>query len=122
MSTIDISGIDKAELLSTMFNEANVLGMGFLQDIGHPLTVDEAQVVIDEIGDDNHRMFPTIKTSGQPGDPQGRIYFDYLFGKPLKTDIGGDTVDPWGYDRDQGEGHLARIVTTLRAKGESVDA
>lgn len=49
--------------------------------------------------------------------PNGRtsIYFDYLKGRVMKVELAGDDVDPWLYDRDNGQGAFARVIDELRA-------
>lgn len=42
------------------------------------------------------------------------LYFDYLFGRPIKVDLGRDVVDEFYYDELAGPGTLARIVEELR--------
>jgi hypothetical protein len=34
----------------------------------------------------------------------------------MKVHIGGDEFDPWGYDRDNGDGAAQRVIDTLRDK------
>jgi hypothetical protein len=46
--------------------------------------------------------------------------FDYYEDRLLKVHLGGDEFDPWGYDRDNGQGLAERVVAHLRAMG-SVD-
>lgn len=109
--TIDISGIDKAALLAALFNNSAPGGMGFLQAGFGPtvMTVEDAREVI---------------ASGHhdPGAPREGLSYDYLFGRPLKSDIGGDTYDPWGYDRDNGgPGTAASIIEKLRTQGIVTD-
>jgi len=82
MSTIDISKMDKAEVLAKLFNASKAQGMGFLQNHAEPMTKDEAQGLIDE----------------------GQTYFDYLRGRVMKIDIGGDDLRVALYDRDNGQG------------------
>jgi len=41
-------------------------------------------------------------------------YIDYFCGKPIKTDISKDTVDPWLYDRDANKGAFARVCAKLK--------
>jgi hypothetical protein len=113
MKAVDITGIDKGQLLAALFNNAAVMGMGYRQDIGRDLTNDEARELVEkaaagERSDDHGRMFG-LKS-------RGRLYFDYLYGRPLKTDLCSDRIDPCGYDRDNGgPGTLAGIVEKLRA-------
>jgi hypothetical protein len=47
------------------------------------------------------------------GECKGRLYFDYVGGRPLKIDITGDELDPRLYDRDQGEGAAAMAISEL---------
>ncbi len=93
--TIDISGIDKGELLATLFNNSRPQGMGHLPATGGPavMTAEQGREVL-----------------------KGQVRFDYLYGRPLKTALVGDEADPWLYDRDNGgEGTFARIVEKIRA-------
>lgn len=43
-------------------------------------------------------------------------WIDYFAGRCIKTDLSGDKAEPWGYDRDWGDGAFQRIVTELRKK------
>ena len=104
---INIKGIDKATLLAALVNAAPALGMGRLQDDGKPLTRDEAEELwIKPLRAQVSRLML--------GD-HPRMRFDYVKGRPIKCDIGGDEFDPWLYDRDQGEGAAARVVARLQA-------
>jgi hypothetical protein len=99
-SVIDIKGIDKAELLSALYSRAQVLGMGRLQAQLGDLTPEEAAVLV------------TRHSSGGGKS----IYFDYLHGRVMKVEIGGDTLDTRLYNRDNGDGAAEAIVAALRAK------
>jgi len=112
---IDISGIDKAELLLALLQGSKVQGMGVLQDPGRPLTVDDARTAIHGRGDDIHNQYGNVGGRSNPTAEGQHLDFDYLFGRVLKVDISGDTLDPWGYDRDLGEGHGAEVVARLRS-------
>lgn len=110
---IDISGVDKGELLAALFNNSRPMGMGVLQAHLGPqvMTKEDAWKVINGSGDDHNRNFPTL------GLRKGKteLYFDYLYGRPLKVNLTEDMVDPWGYDRDNGgPGTLESIVNELR--------
>jgi len=94
---IDISGINKAELLAGLYNSSKPLGLGIAHYDPKPMTVDEAARVID----------------------RGCMSFDYLNGRVMKIDIDGDTLDPWLYDRDNGEGAAAGIVESLKSAVKS---
>lgn len=107
--TIDISGLDKAAVLAALHNATHAIGMGRLHDIGRPMTVDEARVIIGQ-GDD-HRELDNI--TKRPA-----LYFDYVQGRPLKVNIGGDSFDPWLFDRDAGQGAARRAIDALRSSVE----
>ena len=91
---IDISGLDKAEVLAALHNGTQPLGMGFLHNIGH-CTVDQASEDVSSMG--------------------GALRFDYYHGRPLKVNITGDSFYPGSYDRDAGEGTAQRVISELRA-------
>ena len=90
MSNINISKMNKCEVLAKLFNASKAQGMGFLQ-AGHdqPMSVQEAEKHLDDAGD-------------------GR--FDYLNGRVMKVDVSGDSLDPRRYDRDNGEGAAERAL------------
>jgi len=94
MAIIDITGLDKAEVLHALYHRSHVQGMGILQQIP-AYTVADARRDLDE----------------QPG-----YYFDYLHGRVLKVDLRGDSFDSWLYDRDCGEGAAAEAIDKLRGK------
>ena len=97
MSEIDISGIDKVALVQALYASAQALGLGRLHYQAGPLPDAEAQ-----------------ELACAP-------YIDYCHGRVMKVDISGDTLDPWGYDRDNGAGAAEAVVATLRA-GQAVVA
>ena len=37
-------------------------------------------------------------------------HVDYFAGKVIKVDFSSDSFDPWGYDRDNGEGAAAKVL------------
>ena len=83
---IDISGMDKADVLCKLHHASFQQGMGALQkDI--PLTHEDAGELLKQT-----------------------TYFDYLRGRIMKVSLKGDTLDPWLYDRDNGEGAAARAL------------
>ena len=89
---IDISGLDKAEVLVALYNNSHKQGLGFLQpDV--ELTVEKARELLSKI-----------------------TYFDYLYGKVMKVDLSNDSFNEWLYDRDNGEGKAKRVVEELRLK------
>ncbi len=92
---INISKLDKAEVLAALYNASKQQGMGFLHARGRePMNAAQAAEEIESM------------------KPYGS-YFDYLHGRVMKVDIGGDHLDPRLYDRDNGEGAAARALQTL---------
>jgi len=107
MAKIDIKGIDKAELLAALYNNARPMGMGFLQARSGEMTREDALKMMDA-GDDSSRMFPNMGRS--------RMYFDYVFGRPLKVNLEGDELETSLYNRDWGKDAAEHIVEDLRSK------
>ena len=62
--------------------------MGFFHYDPKPMTIAEARELIS----------------------RGDLYFDYLYGRVMKIDLAGDELDPWLYDRDNGEGAAERAL------------
>lgn len=89
----DISGIDKAELLKALYDNASPLGLGFLQATKDEMSIEQAKELLSET-----------------------TYFDYVFGRPLKVNLKGDTIRTDLYDRDQGYGKANAIIEGLRSK------
>jgi len=97
---VNIQGIPKALLLQTLYNRSQQQGMGFLDPTGRlNMTLSEAEGIIANRTND-----------------QGRIaYFDYLYGRVIKCDLNGDTMNEALFDRDMGEGAAAAVISGLRA-------
>lgn len=89
---INISGIDKAAILAALYNNSKAQGMGFLHFTPQDMSVDEAKQLL-----------------------QQETCFDYLHGRVMKINLTGDTLDPWGYDRDNGAGAAERAIAHLLA-------
>ena len=85
---IDIKDMNKAEVLAKLYNASGPQGMGFLKATSNEMTTDEAQALLDS----------------------GQDYFDYLKGRVMKIDLHGDELDPWLYDRDNGQGAAAQAL------------
>lgn len=107
MDKIDITGLDAAEILARLYNEARPLGMGMLQDAargGKKMDREEAAALLVE---------------ARSGD---RSSFDYVAGRPLKVwfHYEGDAIVALSgarlYDRDQGMGHCEQVVNDVRAE------
>lgn len=91
---IDISKLDKAEVLAALYNNSKQQGMGFLNPSGRePLPVEQARELL-----------------------QKTTSFDYLAGRVMKVNLSGDSFDPWGYDRDNGQGAAARALEHLQQR------
>lgn len=90
---LSIAGLDKAEVLMTLFNASKQQGMGFMDKSGaKSMTLEEARDIVDS----------------------GHLDFDYLKGRIMKVDISGDKMDEWLYDRDNGVGAAEQALATLR--------
>ena len=89
--TIDIKGLDRLKLLQALYDGTRALGLGFLYD--RPSGLPEGIAV---------RYEPASS------------YIDYCEGRPIKSDLSKDEVDPWAYDRDAGTGAFAAAVDRLR--------
>ena len=91
MDTIDLSGLDKADVLAALYNASRAQGMGFLHYEPKLMTPDQARELL--LSD---------------------TYFDYLKGRVMKIDLSKDTLHPGLYDRDNGKGAAARAIDPLR--------
>lgn len=77
---MDISTLNKANVLVALYNRARTQGMGIIHYTPEDMTIDEAQELLDT----------------------GRTYFDYHKGRVMKVDLSGDELDTWLYNRDNG--------------------
>ena len=92
MDDIDIAGLDKAEVLCALYNRARTQGMGILHYTPEDMTREEAQSILDT----------------------GQTYFDYVKGRVLKVDLGGDNLFPGLYDRDNGAGAVQSVIVKIQ--------
>lgn len=99
MASINIQNIDKAALLAALWQRAKTQGMSawHTQAFNSTLPIETVERDIAECV-----------------AAKKRLYFDYYCGRVIKTDISGDTLDPWLYDRDNGAGAAAQVVAALR--------
>jgi hypothetical protein len=97
MATIDISKLNKSEVLAALYNASKPQGLGFLHSATDDMTVEQAKAIIDRC-------------------PPDDIYFDYLKGRVMKVHLEGDTLDTWGYDRDNGQGAAERALAKLKTQ------
>ena len=114
MNHIDISGLDKAEVLAALYNHAKPQGMGFLHFDPKKMTPEEARKILGQ-GDDHKRALDGLEAKGgkvfRPS-----LYFDYLKGRVMKVDLGGKSLDPRLYDRDNGPGAALKALEVLIKK------
>lgn len=90
---VDISGLDKAQVLAALYNAARPQGMGFMHYDPTPMTAEEALFLV------------------------GR-YCDYVKGRVMKIEMTGDDVDTRLYNRDNGEGAAEMVIDSLRVSGD----
>lgn len=95
MGIVDIKGLDKAEVLLSLYNHSHVQGLGFLQAVAN-YTLEDARRDLNESAP--------------------YFYFDYLHGRVLKVDLSKDEFDGWLYDRDCGEEAAQNAINELRKK------
>ncbi len=88
--SVDIKSINKVRLLKAMWD--NTKPASFFYTSGFtppPFDEDAAEVAVTK-------------------------YIDYFCGRCIKTDISGDTADPWNYDRVAGAGKFSQLVESLK--------
>jgi len=88
---MNISNMNKAEVLATLYNNSKPLGMGFMQFTSEGMTTQEAQELLDS----------------------GQVYFDYLKGRVMKIDLSGNELDTWLYNRDNGDNAAEKVLAKL---------
>jgi len=96
VSTVSITGLDKADVLAALYNAAAPIGLGVLRYREESMTREQAQALID------------AETTSYG------VSFDYVHGRPLKIDLTTDELRTDLYNRDQGMGAAERVVAELR--------
>jgi hypothetical protein len=96
---IDISDLDKAVVLAALFNASRPQGLGFIEYDDNCMTVEQARVILDT----------------------GQTHFNYLQGRVMKVVLKDSELDPWLFDRDNGEGAALTTINTLRVTGDASD-
>ena len=89
---IDVSHIEPAELLRSLYNAIDMGKRHGLPSFPEPMGTEEARRIIEERTRD------------------GVARFDYLSGRPLKVAIGPAQVDERLYDREHGPGAFAAAI------------
>ena len=104
-NSVDIAGLDIAEVLLALYENTAVLGMGILQ-ARDGVTLDDARDVLQN-------------GSPDPGFSKP-LDVDYMFGRPIKVrfDESGVINLEW-YNRDAGDGVGQRVVAELFAANAS---
>ncbi|KKM13999.1 hypothetical protein LCGC14_1710600 [marine sediment metagenome] len=93
---MDISKLDKAEVLAALYNRAQPQGIGYLHYTPEDMTVEEAQMILDDLKEYGHRP-----------------YFDYLKGRVMKVSLYKDDMRTDLYNRDNGEGAAEQALEHL---------
>lgn len=87
---MDISHLNKADVLAALYNASKVQGLGFLQAVSGDMKKEQAENLLEQT-----------------------TYFDYLQGRVMKVDLSGNDLNPWLYDRDNGEGAAQRALDLI---------
>lgn len=85
---INISKLDKADILRRLYNNSHPQGRGFLAYDPADMTLDEARELL-----------------------QKQTRFDYLKGRIMKIDLSSNELDDRLYDRDNGKGAALDAIT-----------
>jgi hypothetical protein len=93
--TVDISDLDKFDVLKALWENSKTASF--------------------------FAMMPQMAPKFSDGEARellarDRAYVDYLCGRVIKTDFSKNTLDPWGYDRDNGQGSMQNVVNGVRAQ------
>lgn len=92
---ISIKGLDRAKVLAALYNGARAQGAGFIQYDSTPMGEKEARQLL-----------------------QRQTNFDYLKGRVMKVNLSSDEIDPYLYDRDNGQGAFAKVINALRSTSD----
>jgi hypothetical protein len=89
--SVNIEGLNKADVLCALYNCSRPQGLGFLQYDASPMTREIA-----------------VELLKKP-------HFDYLKGRVIKISLESDIeFDEYGYDRDNGKGTAQIVINSLR--------
>ncbi len=90
---MNISKLDRAEVLAALYNNSKPQGLGFLQAEKGDMAKEQAQKILDATPDK---------------------YFDYLKGRVMKIDLSKDELRTDLYNRDNGEGAAERAISQIK--------
>ena len=93
---VDISGLNKVDLLEALWNNAQSAIYYQRYEFG--------------IGNDRP---PSFSRDGEEISDVKK-YIDYFDGRCIRTDISGDSANPSGYDKEWGQGAFRRVVDGTR--------
>lgn len=88
---INLDKYNKADVLAALYNNSHSQGLDTLQFNSTKLTRAEAAELLDN-----------------------QTYFDYLYGRIMKVNLSGSTLDPYLYDRDNGEGAAQAAINSIQ--------
>lgn len=92
---VDITGLDKAEVLAALFNASKQQRIRRSDASGSSaMSLEDARLIVES----------------------GRMDFEYLRGRVMNVDISKDSFNPGLYDRDVGPGAAAYAIDILRKK------
>lgn len=94
---MDKNGLTDAEVLMVLYNRAKAQGMGLLHYEPRPMTLTEAEEIV-------------------LSRPKGVMYFDYLKGRVIKTDVSENPLDLRLYNRDNGPAAGENAILDYAAK------
>lgn len=111
--TVDISGLDKAAVLATLYNAASPHGKGFLTYDPTPMTVEHARIVIETRDDE---IFAQARVLGHLPEHEREVRhcFGYLNGRPLHVDLYADRIEVGPYDAKHGVGMAQYALDAFR--------
>lgn len=90
---INISKLDKAEVLAALYNNSRPQGLGIIPYEPRDMTIEQARDLL-----------------------KRQTRFDYIKGRVMKIDLSGNTLDPWLYNRDNGDKSAEKIIEGLEKK------
>ncbi|ARF10071.1 hypothetical protein Indivirus_11_15 [Indivirus ILV1] len=88
-NSVDISGLDKIELLQNLWNSTRTFGYGHLSGKTDGFNASAAPTAV-------------------------KSYIDYFQGRPIKTDLSKDHADSRLYDRNAGLGTFFKAITRMQ--------
>ena len=98
MITIEVKGLDAAELIAALYNATKSIGKAQARDLGRDITAAEVS-----------------KDLPEHTDPDGVVRFDYYHGRALKIGIvDGELLGSVLYDQDAGKGTCAKVIAAVQ--------